>query len=221
METQESVTTPSFPWKTAGAVLLALAVIANLFVLDYWIVTREPVPNQRFSPLIQDTSEKITAVCPVSCIDAIKEATSAITLASPFPAQSPVVTAQQIARQEPREYYIPLAGGGSTTKRDWVDISAAETYVDTSKYPNTITVTWDASLKILSGNGHAYARLITVTDNQILPETEISGSSESGIRVESKPFKLISGNKLYRVQLKTNTGYEATITSGRIKIVVE
>lgn len=219
METQESVT-PSFPWKTVGGILLVLAVIANIAVLDYWIVTREPVPNQRFSPLVQDTSEKITAVCPASCIDVIKEATSAIT-ASPFPAQSPVVTAQQIARQEPREYYVPLAGGGSTTKRDWVDIGAAETYLDTSRYPSAITVTWDASLKILSGNGHAFARLINVTDNQILQETEISGSSETGIRVESKSFKLISGNKLYRVQLKTNTGYEATITSGRIKIVVE
>lgn len=199
-----------------------VAVIANLFVLDYWIVTREPVPNQRFSPLIQDTSEKITAVCPVSCIDAIKEATSAIALASPVPVQSPTgVAPSTVTRSEPREYYVPLAGGGSTTKRDWVDIGAAETYVDTTKYPSKITTTWDASLKILSGNGHAFARLINVTDNQILGETEISGSSDTGVRVESKPFTLIAGNKLYRVQMKTNTGYEATINAGRIKIVVE
>ncbi len=213
METQTPVTS-LIPWKALIVGILLSVVVADLVVLNILVLRKQSAPQEVV------VSGVTPQTCPSACIAAITEATASVALPTIYPVPSPVAT-QAPSRAEPREYYIPLGGGLSTSKRDWTDMVGVETYINSAKYSGRLTVTWDATLKILSGNGVAYARLVNVTDNQILYETEISGSAENGVRVESSPFKLAQGNKLYRVQLKSNTGYEATIASGRIKIVIE
>lgn len=118
-------------------------------------------------------------------------------------------------------YYIPFSNSGSTTNRDWTDLSGTETIIDWSEYGSNYTVTWDAYAKVFQGNGKTRIRLFDKTHGIAVPNSELETSSENTVHLVSGELSVWSGTNTYLVQVLSLTGYEAFFESGRIKIVVK
>ena len=117
--------------------------------------------------------------------------------------------------------YIPIAGPLSSTSKDWYDLAGTEFYLNfNTDYGKSAYANWDASLKIKDGNGTVYARIYDVTNKIAVNGSEILVSNKGDLtQVISGGLSFWAGNNLYRVQLKSLNGFEATFGSGRVKII--
>jgi len=202
----------------------------NLLVLDYKTLfpkkgkeeTKEPVKEVTKGK--KPVGESDINFCPEPCLTKIKEATSSITLKPGEKVVEKVVekqTTRQTAESGLKEFFIPLVASGSTTEGGWKDIAGMEVTIDRSKYPDKITVNWQAALKVKDGNGEAHARLFNITKNVAVDYSEITSIGADFKNVTSNNINLSSGNNLYRVQMFSTTQYEVFIQGARIKITVE
>ena len=118
--------------------------------------------------------------------------------------------------------YIPMTGeGGTTTSKDWVNVPDSDFYLDVENdYSPTAVLTWEASLKVKDGNGQAFVRLWDDTHKVGVAESEISTIGNGTLmKVYSRALGFWRGRNLYKVQIKSLTGYEVTFGSGKIKVV--
>lgn len=204
--------------------VLIILILLNLVFLD-WQILRKREAVQPALRLVEKKAaeeerkfsireEVLTAgFCPSSCLNLIKQATAS--------AYQPVsAPASPIIRFPAKEIYIPL-GTGSVKSFEWADLSGVEVYFDPANYGKIKQVTFEASLRIPTANGRVFARLYSVNDKLGIYESEVSAEGDWGTRVESKPVPLSSGNKLYRVQMKTSMDYPGVLDMARIKIVLE
>lgn len=139
----------------------------------------------------------------------IKETVKTVTITP-----APVVAKDQVV-------YLPIAGPLSSTSTSWYDLGGTEFYLDYGRdYGEEAYANWDASLSVANGNGTTYARLYDVTNKIAVNGSEVSVSSSSDLsQVSSGKLYFWQGRNLYRVQIKSLNGYEATFGGGRIKIV--
>jgi hypothetical protein len=203
------------------AVVLVL-ILGNLVFLDWKVLKREQeTVGRAYLPETEKIVEKkvgtkpeivFSESCPISCLLAIKAATASGGISEVVPSSAPIV------RVSTGEIYVPL-GRGKAQGNTWQDIEGAEAYIDTEKYGGIKEARFEATLSVL--NGRVYARLINKTNDYIVWFSEVSSGGSSPKRVESLPITLYSGNKLYRVQLKTDLDYEGILDMARIKIVLE
>ncbi|KKR80209.1 MAG: hypothetical protein UU73_C0005G0035 [Candidatus Daviesbacteria bacterium GW2011_GWA1_41_61] len=114
--------------------------------------------------------------------------------------------------------YIPLGTGGASSALDWTAVDALQITLDPADYPGYKSMQLEVSLRVFQGNGKAYARIYNSDDKLALLPSEVSVTTESYSWVNSQGFILTSGKKIYKLQLKTNTGYEAGIQNARIKV---
>lgn len=96
-----------------------------------------------------------------------------------------------------------------------------EAYVVPANYGTLSEMYLEASPRIPTGNGRVYLRLLNVTDNVSLIESEIyQEGNKTGLLSSGKiPIPYVS--KLYRIQIKSTLGYEAILDNARIKIFVK
>lgn len=169
--------------------------------------TQAQAAPQDIQALVDQAVKKAIAQLPVQTIQKTIVQTAA-------PAATPIANLL-------KETYIPLDGDNVTTSQTWQTLSGMEVYIDSSKYPSNITVTWDAAMQLTSGNGVGFARLVNASNNNaILFGSEISTSSETQVRVVSGSFYLQPGNNLYVVQAYSNTGYQIGVSNPRIKVTI-
>lgn len=165
--------------------------------------------------------EPETQNCDADCQRLIKEEVSkavATISAKPSATAKPVVPIAAITTKQTS--YIPLSGPISTTSTDWVDAAGTESYIDlVNDYSKDAYITWEATLKVANANGNAFARLFDATHGIAVIGSEVSVSTAGYSTVPSGKLNLWSGNNLYKVQIKSLTGQEATFGSGRIKVV--
>lgn len=206
--------------------VLLVFILLNLAFLDWRLLRKKesPAAGVRLEESrIVDQPERefsvreelvTTGFCPSSCLSLIKQATAS---GIGRPVSAP---AAPTIRFPTKEIYIPL-GTGSVKSFDWKDLAGIEVYFDPANYGKIKQVTFEASLRIPTANGWVYARLYNVNDSLPLIESEVSAEGDWGTRVESNPIPLSSGNKLYRVQMKTSMDYNGVLDLARIKIVLE
>lgn len=117
--------------------------------------------------------------------------------------------------------YIPMTGVGRTSSsRDWYTIPASDFYLDLAgEYGSSATATWEATLKIEGGNGQAFVRIWDDTHKIGVGESEIStiGNAEYQA-VYSRALQFWAGRNLYKLQIKSLTGYQVTFGGGKLKI---
>lgn len=200
----------------------------NLLFLN-WLILGKKTPGlgvEEFSKGIGSETEKETVldteVCSSVCLEVIQEEVGRV--AATLSGETKIVervTQPATSQSQIKMVYIPLGGNGSTTNRDWTDIKAAEVHLDLGDYSSIKEVTWEAFLKVKDGNGQVLARLLDVTHSIGVPGSEISTNTEVSTQARSNSLTIWSGRNLYRVQIKSLTGYEATIDSGRIKVTLE
>ena len=88
---------------------------------------------------------------------------------------------------------------------------------DTGNYGTITAAYFEASLRVDSGQ--AQARLYDTTTPAVFWDAQMTSTSTTG-EYFSKPIKLFSGNKTFRVQMTTSTGV-AYIDQARIHIVTQ
>ena len=203
-------------------IVVSILVLANLVVLDLgWLRQQSevmPTPTPSLSPATSDScgtvcqqtiDEKISqAIATLSAKETTKESKAAEKTTTPKPSQPQVI-------------YIPLGGGGSTISRDWTDVGNAEVYLDVNDYPNLEKAYFEGFIKVKHGNGKAFARLYDVNHSIGVQGSDIESASENFTLVESGSLNFWQGKNLYRIQIKSLNGYEASIDSGRIKIILK
>lgn len=162
--------------------------------------------------------------CGVECEDKIKEVVSqAIATLSGKTVQkitAPAATTQTTTQITSQTSYVPVGGAGSTTKTDWADLFNTDFFLDLGEYGKLKETRWSANLKIFQ-NGESFARLFDFTHGVAVPGSEISTKNVTYTLIESGPLTFLAGKNVYRVQMKSLTGYEASFDAGRIKIVTE
>lgn len=166
---------------------------------------------------IQEETASVNEGCGEECIsniyNAIYEATSSAT-------QKETPATVVVSSSETKEYYIPF-GSGTNMTEEWTDVTGLQAYIDTNKYPNMKTVTFEASLYIPTGNQKAYVRLYNVTDKHPVWFSEMSLEGGEAKLLVSNPISLDNGNKLYGVQMKTSLKFRTDLSQSRVHIVLQ
>lgn len=214
--------------KTLPILILVIAGLAlvNLVVLDIaWLKSQrqeEILSPKELTSLPSPTSaaDICGLVCQETIAQKISEAIATISGKETVKETTIVKeTTQQVSQSQ--IIYIPLGGGGSTTSQDWADVANAEVWLDVADYTNIDKIYFEGFIKVKHGNGKVYARLYDVTHSIAVQGSEIETTSENYTLVESGSLNLWRGKNLYRVQIKSLTGYEAFFDSGRIKIIIK
>lgn len=214
------------------ALVLAGLALINLVVLDvFWLKNQrqaktlaEPMPLSSPSPALTPMATPGTDTCGSVCQEIIAQKVSeAIATISGKETVKEITVVKETTQQvsQPQIIYIPLGGGGSTTSQDWADVANAEVWLDMADYANVDKIYFEGFIKVKHGVGKVYARLYDVTHRIGVQGSDIETSSENYTLVESGLLSLWRGKNLYRVQIKSLTGYEAFFDSGRIKIVIK
>lgn len=115
--------------------------------------------------------------------------------------------------------YIPLGSGGSVTSTDWVTLDNYNITLDSASYPGYTSVQLEVNMRMNDPKGiTAYARLINITDNSAITQSQASTTSTSFGVVRSSNFSLTSGSKTYKIQVKTQNQAEMLVQDARLKI---
>lgn len=202
-------------------IAFGLLVLINLFFLDFFIF------KNKKTEIIEKTISIPVALntCPISCMSEINNATKGAILSikptiilTPTPTIKIVSQSQVSAQSSIREFFVPL-GTGSSSSDDWQDISGLRVTLDPANYENLKTVTFEATIRIPTGNEIAYVRLYNVNDKHPVWFSEVS--LEGGIPqlLISKPVTLGSGSKTYQIQMKTSLKYPAFLDQSRLHII--
>lgn len=191
--------------------LLAIICLASGF---YYLWKRPAQVQIQEKTQVQSNNQEKTHILTVD------EVNSLISKAIATISAVPKTVVQKVTQKETQLTYIPLGDTSTTTSRDWVTLPDTEISIDLiNDYGSRAQVSWEASLKVIYGNGGAFARLWDDTHKIAVDGSEISTSANSDyIHQSTKDLNLWSGRNIYKVQIKSLTGYEVTYTNGRIKI---
>lgn len=112
--------------------------------------------------------------------------------------------------------YIPLGGvGGPWGDRGWY-ATTYEISLNSDNYPNYTGMTLEVIFRLAQKSGTASVRLHNVTDN--VGYSEVSTASDSFSLQTSSSFKIATGAKTYKLQVKSSEGIDLYIQSARIKV---
>lgn len=208
-------------------VLTLFLILLNLIYLDF-IILQNP-GTKVIEKIISQTPETSSdnQTCGKDCVDKINEVVNlylkpTVSLSptltpAPTKAQSSSSSTQSVAK----EYYVPF-GSGSGSSSDWQDVAGLQAYVDSASYPNIKSVVFEASLHIPTGNQTAGVRLYNATDGHPVWNSEVNFNGNTlSVFLGSQPVSLDIGNKLYKVQMKTQLKYPAILDQSRLHITTK
>ena len=90
-------------------------------------------------------------------------------LADITPIVHSVITPVPVTKKTNRHVsYLPIMGSFSQQAYDWVDVPGSQFYFNSSDYPGLKEVRFEGNLKLVNGNGLAFARLFDNTNKTIL-----------------------------------------------------
>ena len=193
-------------------VALALLVIINLVILDYWIFQPKPVVNATPFP----TKE-------IDCLSVCQKYVDD-RLASWSPVPVVTVTPQpqtQVAKEKARSTTYISIPSGSTTKTEWEAISGSDFFLSKNDHPGLVGVYLEGSIKLTNSNGVGLVRLYDVTHGIVPAGGELSTSSSTAIFTATGKIYLWEGYNHYQVQLKSTSADTMVFSDGRVKIITE
>ena len=205
-------------------IILIILMLGNLAYLDFLayknsesatVLVQKPIASQP-SNEVQSNIQAVNQLCPVACLTQIYEATASVKKA-PTPAAAK--TAVNVSSQT-KEFFVPF-GSGSNATSDWEDVPGLKAYIDSTKYSSIKNVVFEASVRIPTGNETAYVRLFNETDKHPVWFSEVSLDGGEAKLLISNPITLDSGNKLYKVQMKTSLKFNAILDQARVHITTK
>lgn len=201
---------------------LVVFIILNVIAIDAWILNLGNVQSlKRLEANKQPTSVKpiTTSVqaCPQSCINYIEEATATM----PVPEISPSTGGSQQTIAQIREFFVPI-GSGTNSSSDWEDVPGLQVVVDTAQYGKIKNAYFEAAVYVPNGNEIVSVRLYNVTDKHPVWFSELTfPNANTSQQLTSDNITLDSGNKAYKVQMKTQLKIPASLNSSRIRILTQ
>jgi hypothetical protein len=196
--------------------ILAFLILINTIYLDTLLF------KDQKTEIIEKTIAPVALnSCPAGCISEINNATKNATLlintiSTPIPTST--VKSISPAQYFVKEFFIPF-GTGSNSSDDWQDIPGLKATLDSGNYKNIKTVTFEATVRIPSGNGIAYVRLFNVTDKHPVWFSDVSVEGGTPQLLVSKPITLDIGNKTYQIQMKTSLKFPAFLDQSRLHVI--
>lgn len=185
----------TLPEATVEERVKALENLANKLVIE---VNKLKSSNPQASALPQTSSLE-------SAVTELKARVSALEKATPAPA-----SAAQSA------IYIPLAtNGGPWADKDWYT-TTYEISLDTANYPNYTGMVLEVIFRLAQKSGTGSVRLYNVSDST--GYSQVDTTSDSFSLKSSSSFKVASGSKTYKLQVKSNEGADLYIQSARLKV---
>lgn len=202
-------------------IIFCVGVILNLLVLNVWLIgsfsrmnAQKPKPIAAVTTPAPSVSDQ---KCPLSCLGAINDATNSLNI-SPSVAKA---VANNVSLPQTKEFYFPF-GSGSSTAVDWTDVPGLQIYVDTTKYGKIKSAVFEASVNVPNGVEDVYVRLWNVTDQHMVWNSELffpSGTTTTYL--VSPAITIDPGNKLYKVQMKTQLKAPAYLNQARIHMLTD
>ena len=198
-----------------------LFIGANLFVIN------KKLFYESKNPKIAAFTTNITPVpmadsCSTNCLAIIREATASLQLATTPTTTSPLrPVVQQIQPTTPqvRELFVPL-GTGSGSSDTWADVPGAQATIDSAQYAAIKEVKFEAAVDVPGHNEAVWVRLYNDTDKYIIGGSELYYPDGNGAALQSTgTISLGAGNKVYKVQIKTQLKFPANVTTARIHIL--
>lgn len=171
-----------------------------------------PLPSASSKPAAASQTQTSTALdSRVSTVEStvteLKARISALEKASPA-----TVTSSQST------VYIPLgSGGGPWANVDWYLTPEYEISLDPSNYPGYTGMILEVTMRLVESAGTGSVRLYNVTDGNAL-SSELSTTSTTYALSTTSSFKLPTGTKTYRLQVKSTSEKNLFIQSARIKV---
>ncbi len=216
------------------AIAFFIFLFINVIYIDLLLIQgsgRQTIV-QRFTNIISQTpsaeNKAIVSpdICPQSCINQIDQALvsnkPAVLTPTPTPAVSNnLPSLQNTNSSQTKEYYVPF-GSGSGSSSDWTDVPGLQASIDSNSYGTIKNVVFEASLHIPTGNQTASVRLYNATDNHPVwnSEVDFNGNTVSTLKT-SQLVNLDIGNKLYKVQMKTQLQFQAILDQSRLHITTK
>jgi hypothetical protein len=141
--------------------------------------------------------------------------------ATPKIISSPLPTATVASAQPGKKItYLPVYGGGmQTTSLEWVDVPGSDFQFSVSDYGSGSYISWDAVGFVIGGSGEVRMRLYDLTNNVVVPGSEVSLNTPKQSIVTSGKLIFLAGANMYRVQLVSKTSSTVEFDFGRIKVV--
>jgi len=115
-------------------------------------------------------------------------------------------------------FYIPLSGNTDGSSHDYSSVESVEVLLDPADFPGYSGMQLEVNIKMSEDVGTAYARLYNQTDGSAISSSEISTTAEKYTLLTSSSFKLPSGRKTYRLQIKSTNGYNIYLQNARLKV---
>jgi hypothetical protein len=194
--------------------IVILALLFDIAFLNYKILSLNPPIINQSSNSVRD--QGLTSSGDASCSEAcINEINSAISSSQTI--QQPSYPSQLSANV--KEFYVPF-GSGVNSSDDWQDVPGLQAYIDRSAYGSINKVTFEASVRVPTGNQTADVRLFNVTAGHPVWYSEMmfTGGGSPQLLI-SGPITLDAGNNLYKVQMKTQLKYPAYLDQARVHIL--
>jgi hypothetical protein len=214
------------------ASMVAVIIILNLAYLDLFMYKTSKSQEEKIQATANvsaPTSNYSNQMCPNSCLNQIYQATSSskitpqtVGLIAPTvaPTATPAPTITPTSAFQVKEFFIPF-GGGTNSSDDWEDVGGLKTSIDSSNYSSIKSTVFEASISVPTGDQTTYVRLFNETDKHPVWFSDISLEGKAPQLLISKPITLDSGNKTYKVQMKTSLKYQATLNQARIHIIIK
>jgi hypothetical protein len=190
-------------------------VLFDLLFLNYKILSPTPPSQGKTQEVatLADTSAKEDN-CGQDCQDEIDKVVSeALSQRS----STQIVTSG--GSSGVKEYYVPF-GTGISTSSEWEDVPGLQAYIDKSAYGSIKKVTFEASVRVPTGNQTAEVQLFNITAKHPVWSSQVTftGGGTPQLLI-SDPITLDSGNNLYKVQMKTQLKYPAYLDQARVHII--
>jgi hypothetical protein len=208
------------------AILFFVFLFINVIYIDILLAqsSNKQTIVQRFTNIISQTPPAETKtpaspeICPQSCLLEIRQATISNKQTATPTSVPTVLPLQNATSSQAKEYYVPF-GSGSGSSADWEDVPGLQASIDSNSYGSIKNVVFEASLHIPTGNETANVRLYNATDGHPVwnSEVDFNGNIESILKT-SQLVNLDSGNKLYKVQIKTQLQFQAILDQSRLHI---
>lgn len=113
--------------------------------------------------------------------------------------------------------YIPLGSGGYWENSDWFTTTEYQISLNPDNYPGYSAMNLEVTFRIIDSLDIGSVRLYNVTDSSTTL-SQVDTSSSSFVLVSSSSFKLATGTKTYKLQVKSTQGKGLFIQSARIKV---
>ena len=205
---------------------LKVYLLISVIALSVGFIFLYRQPQNTLSPSLSKTSfeDSNTAAidnCGEDCKDEIKRQVyeALATISASLNATSSPIPTSAVQLTKSQTVYIPLAGPFTTKSTDWVDVKTTDVLINAAEeYGEDAYIDWEAVIKTASSGSKVFVRLFDATHSIGVILSDLETNSATSTRVASGRIFLWRGHNLYRVQVKSLNGVDATFESGRIKI---